>query len=229
MKKVIVLLSVFATASAVTASAELTQTSPSYTVEFDGLDVFDCEGDTKWEQLPNGGGLMSSQDDVVYPFTSDLADDFAGDGEDLTGVGWWGGYWNGTAVPPDAFNVRVFADNGGMPGDMIYEHQTADYNETVGSPNGYCTNMPAFNKADGATYWLSVQAVLVFPPQWGWASGDGNGVGVWQRFPLLGFEDWTSSEVAFGDVRDASFVLYNEDGVLPVEEKTWSSVKNLYR
>jgi len=228
MKKVIALLSTFAAATAITANAEVTPVAPDYTVELDALDAFDCEGETKWEQLPNGGGAMASQDDVVYPFTADLADDFMGDGDDMVGVGWWGSYWNGTVAAPDAFNINIYADNGGMPGDLIYSDQTAEYNETVGAPNGYCSQIETFNKAEGVTYWLSVQAVLVFPPQWGWVGGDGNGVGVYQRFPLLGFDDWTDSVTAFGNVRDAAFVLYNDEVVVPVEEKTWTEIKGLY-
>ncbi|MGB3094060.1 MAG: hypothetical protein WBC42_12685 [Candidatus Zixiibacteriota bacterium] len=45
------------------------------------------------------GNLLSSQNDAVYPFVSQTADDFMFPTDMLvTDVHWWGGFWNG---PPD--------------------------------------------------------------------------------------------------------------------------------
>ena len=108
---------------------------------------------------------------------AEVADNFMGDGADVVGVGWWGVYWNGTPLPPDGFNIRIYADNGGLPGDLLYEETAATYNETAGDPYGYCANLAApFAKADGVGYHLSVQAQFCFPPQWGYSSGDGDGL-----------------------------------------------------
>jgi hypothetical protein len=225
-------LALFAAALVIagTANAEVQSDSGPFTVELDALDAFDCEGETKWEQLPNGGTGASSQDDVCYPFESNTADNFVGDGTDMIGVGWWGVYWNGTPIPPDAFNIEIYADNGGLPGALLAETSTTDYNETVGSPNGYCSQIDTFSKADGVTYHLSIQASFCFPPQWGWSSGDGDGLQGSFRGALFGFPDWVSATTVFGVPYEFSMVLYNGDGPpVPTEEKTWSGIKSLYQ
>lgn len=225
-------LALFAVALVVAgaANAEVQTDSGPFTVEIDGLDAFDCEGTTKWEQLPNGATGASSQDDACYPFDSHIADNFVGDGTDMIGVGWWGVYWNGTPLPPDAFNITIYSDNGGVPGDVLATTTTTEYNETVGSPNGYCSQIDTFSKADGVTYHLEVQASLCFPPQWGWGSGDGDGIEGHFRGELFGYVDWVPASLPFLVPYDFSMVLYNEDGdPTPTDETTWAGIKNLYK
>jgi len=210
---------------AVTAgsAAAVDSESGPYTVDTDTHDAFDCEGEIKWEQMPNGASGLSSQDDACYPFTSEVADDFMGDGETMVGVGWYGVYWNGTPIAPDSFNIHVYADDAGAPGELIYTHNTTEYNETVGDPYGYCTQVEPFDKEDGVQYWLGIQSVFCFPPQWGWATGDGNGVSSYQLFPLLGIDPWEPTGF------DQAFLLYNEGAPTPTEDATWSAIKGLYR
>lgn len=231
MKKTIWFFGTIAVMSASVALGATETMSDSYEVALDGLDAFDCEGETKWEQLPNGLGNLASQEDCTYPFLAESADNFVGDGDDMIGVGWWGGYWSGSPLAPDAFNVVVYADDGGAPGDVIYTHNSTEYNETIGSPNGYCTEIEAFNKADGVTYWLSVQAVLCYPPRWGWAAGEGDGTEGYLRYPFAGIPDFANpSQIdGIGIFIELAYVLYNAEGPVPVEEATWSKVKSLYQ
>jgi len=224
-------LALFAVALVVAgaANAEVQSESGPYTVEIDGLDAFDCEGTTKWEQLPNGASGLSSQEDVCYPFESNVADNFVGDGGDVVGIGWWGVYWNGTPLAPDAFNIEIYSDNGGFPGDLLASTSTTEYNETVGDPNGYCSQIDSFTKADGVTYHVSVQASFCFPPQWGWGTGDGDGAEISFLSAFFGYPDWIPGSTTFGVAYDAAFVLYNGEGdPTPTEEKTWSGIKSLY-
>ena len=162
MKKLGAIFTVFALA-AVSANAQIVIESGPFSVDSAGLDAFDCEGETKSEQLPNGVSGLAAQDDQCYPFLAQTADDFLGDGNDIVGAGWWGVYWNGTPLPPDGFRVEIYSDNGGVPGDLLFSEDTSDYNETAGDPNGYCSQLSGFNKADGVTYHMSVTAVLLLP------------------------------------------------------------------
>jgi len=195
------------------------------------LDAFDCEGQIRFEQLPNGASGLSTQDDLCYPFESEVADDVVGDGTDLIGVGWWGVYWNGSPLPPDAVNIRLFADDAGAPGDLLHETTTFDYDETAGDPLGYCTNeIGGWPLSDEITYHLSIQASLCFPPQWGWSTGDGNGVELHLRSIFYEFPDWTPAEVVFGVPYDAAFLLYvSSGGGTPVAEASWTALKAHYR
>jgi hypothetical protein len=153
----------------------------------------DCFGYVIWEQLPDGVAAISSQYDVCYPFTSEVADDFTGEigvGTDGYGISWWGSYWNGSATsPPDGFTIRFYADDSGMPGDLVHEETVTDYHEVDGSPNGYCAFIEA--SLGLARYHVAIQADLCFPPQWGVATGVGNGDEAHFRGELFGFPDWT--------------------------------------
>lgn len=192
------------------------------------LDAFDCDGTIRWEQLPNGASVLSSQEDACYPFTSEVADDFVGNGADVFGVGWWGSYWNGTPLPPDGFTIRVYADDTGVPGDLIHEDATTEYNETVWDPNGYCSQFDAFRAFDDVRYHLVVQATLCFPPQWGWATGDGNGEEGHFRGELFGYFDWVPLSVPFLVPYDMAVVYYTGGSGTPVADTTWSGIKAHY-
>lgn len=233
MKKVAALFSIFAVAAAGNVLAVDIE-SGSYPVDLDTQDAYDCGAidSIKWEQLPNGATGMASQDDVCYPFAAEVADNFMGDGADVVGVGWWGVYWNGSPLPPDGFNIRIYADNGGTPGDLLYQETAATYNETQGDPYGYCANLAApFRKADGVGYHLSVQAQFCFPPQWGYSSGDGDGLQAHFKSAFFGFPDFVTASTVFGVPYEGAFLLYNDGGggTVPTEDATWTSIKGLYR
>ena len=145
----------------------------------------------------NGSGGVTSQDFEIgfEPYDSLAADDFEapGTGEtticevfitgSLTGIG-----FNGD--PHSEVIFRLFEDDGGIPGTMIYTENfsgTADvYND--GNLVLKLTEGPALT--GGTTYWLSVQARLSLDlaGQWYWESAsDGKGeVYAWQN-PLDGF------------------------------------------
>jgi hypothetical protein len=238
MKKVFAFFSAFALAGVGSAMALDIESGIGYH-SMDESGAYDCDGIVKWEQLPNGGSGFSSQVDVCYPFSSSVADDFVGDGHVTHGVGWWGVYWNGGVVVPDAFEIKIYADAGGMPagnpdsGPFLFSESTTDYHETFSGATeaDYCTNFadPAgFYKEPDVKYWLGIQAVFCFPPQWGWSTGSGNGVDVWFGFPLLGYPYWVPGVSVFGFTSDMAFLLLN-DIDSPTEDTTWSTIKNLYR
>jgi hypothetical protein len=244
MKKALAFFSVLALSFWTSAIALDVQSGIGYhNMEDSG--AYDCAGDVYWEQLPNGGSGFSSQVDVCYPFDSATADNFMGDGGSMIGAGWWGVYWNGGVVVPDAFYVTVYADAGGVPntppppgggGLMSWYVPAPFYNETFSGATeaDYCFNVEnadpttPFFKEDGVPYWISFQAVFCFPPQWGWSTGAHDGTDVWFGFPLLGYAYWTPGVNVFGFTSSMAFLIL-VDCVTPTESTTWSTIKNLYR
>jgi hypothetical protein len=208
--------------------------------------AYDCGGLIYWEQLPNGASGFSSQVDVCYPFDSATADNFVGRGDDVLGASWWGVYWNGGVVVPDAFYVTIYADAGGIPntpppptgGGLISWHIPAPgYHETFSGATeaDYCfwvqdadPPVPLFAEQD-VPYWISIQALFCFPPQWGWSTGTGDGTDVWFGFPLLGYPYWTPGVSVFGFTSDMAFFLNSIGPITQARDMTWSTIKNLYR
>lgn len=169
-----------------------------------------------WDNGGPTGFFTSSQYDTAYPFDSQVADDFMlTDTMYVTDVHWHGGYWNGSPVEPIPFNIMIYADNGGpgQPGTEIYgaygvyPNYAADPNYANGFFYDIDLDVP-FMAQGGTTYWLAIQAVVDFPPQWGWTSTfDGlYGSPAVQGFPLLGMPYWTAL------TEDMSFQL---TGVIP--------------
>lgn len=182
-----------------------------------------------WDNGPNAGGAMSSQLDTAYPFHSQIADDFllpTGPGGEpawnVTHVEWHGGYWSGNPVPPD-FNIIFYADDGtgnaptGGPGDptptalVVHTLPYAAVGEVFnGVDYDYAATLPTPFVANANTkYWLAIQSIFNFPPQWGWnTSGIMTLHECVMGFPLLGNNYWTNGSVPFGTPRDATFRLY---------------------
>lgn len=179
-------------------------------------------------------GAMSSQLDTVYPFHSQLADDFelrTGPGGEpawnVTGVEWTGNYWGTGTATPD-FNIIFYADDGtgnmptggpNSPNDptptalAVFRMPYAAVGETYnGTEYDYSTTLPTpFVASAGTKYWLAVQSIFAFPPQWGWSGS----VSMQLHeavfgFPLLGTNYWTNGSVVFGSPRDAAFRLYGD-------------------
>jgi hypothetical protein len=157
-----------------------------------------------------GGNLLSSQNDAVYPFVSQTADDFRFTENMLvTDVHWWGGFWNGPPdeVEPCDFHIYIYADDG--TGTMPTGAGMADPSPTALAsyffpsvtglpldPNGfYEYNVdlsPAFTAVAGVKYWIAIQADFAYPPQWGWAVTSGIQLHqAMQGFPFLGTPFWT--------------------------------------
>jgi hypothetical protein len=229
MKTLGAFFGVITLAAAGSAFAAPISSSGPYAVSGDGLHAFDCSTWIAWEQPPDGASGLTSQDDTCYPFQSECADDFMGDGVEMISVGWYGVYWNGTPLAPDAFNIRFYSDAGGLPGTELSLTTSSNYNETAGDPYGYCSDVTPFPNAEGVKYHVSIQAVVCFPPQWGIATGTGNGVQGSFKSALFGFPDWVSNSTIFGVPYELAFLLYNFNTGTPTEEVSWSAIKNLYR
>lgn len=92
-----------------------------------------------------------------------------------------GGYFN-VGPPPfvQDFTLTFYSDNAGIPGGAIASGLFVNFNETVLNSAlqvyTYDLYFQSFNLGPG-TYWASVVPDLAFPPQWGWATGVGPGLG----------------------------------------------------
>jgi len=178
------------------------------------LEAFDCDGDVIFEQLPNGTSVAASQDDICYPFAAETADDFVADGSTVTAVGWWGRFWNGSPEPVEEFRLSIYADDDGKPGTLLVSTDVATYEETPGKPIRYCATIPPFTGEAGITYHLSIQAVTCFPPQWGWATGKGNGVPAHFRSELFDVPEWVTADEIFPGPYEMAVVLHAEPAEL---------------
>jgi hypothetical protein len=158
-----------------------------------------------WDNGGPTGFFTASQDDTAYPFDAQAADDFVlADDMYVTDVHWHGGYWGGSPVEPIAFNILIYADDGTglaptQPGTEIYGAYgvSPNYAADPNYANGFFYDIDLaspFMAQAGVQYWIGIQAVVNFPPQWGWTSTfDGNhGATTVQGFPLLGIPYWTT-------------------------------------
>jgi hypothetical protein len=155
---------------------------------------------------------LSSQNDTVYPFNSQVADNFTlaiGNGlaYSVSGITFRGQYFNtATAPATDTFNILIYANNGGVPtgGGLGDPSPTALFtrtlNNVVGTPTGgsleFDWNLSwagtPFVLTPGVQFWVAVQEVGSFAAQgqWGWSGSQAGGNAV-QGFPLLSIPYWT--------------------------------------
>jgi PKD repeat protein len=158
--------------------------------------------------------------DIEYPFNSQCADDFIlEDDSRVTGVHWWGVFWEGYPPYPNStdFNIIFYADDG--TGDMPTGAGMYDPTSTAlavyfipqvtGIPFGtydgnfeYNITLPEpFNVTADTKYWIAIQAVFPWPPQWGWWTNGNNPDQLHapvQGLPIMGVPYWT--ELTHGDM-----------------------------
>jgi len=179
--------------------------------------------DLLWDNYPfgAGGGYMSSQLDLVYPFDSQIADDFMVSGN-VAAVEWNGGFWGGSPIDIPDWNIMFYADAGGKPtggpddptGTALVQYiiGAADVDIVLEGDGSYTyyTELPEVFAASGEVQWIAVQPVFPFPPQWGisMAVDSIQGSEVQMGFPLLGNPYWTAGSIVFGTPRDMAFRLY---------------------
>ena len=175
---------------------------------------------------------LSSQLDLVYPFNSQVADDFQLETDMLiTDVHWWGIFWNGPPAGPNPadFNIIFYADAGGMPTGAGMPDPTPTalkvyfMPQVTGVPTGgveeyeYDVVLPEpFPAIANEHYWIAIQWVGNFQPQWGWDTNGNNpellALSV-QGFPLLGTVYWTIH--GYGDM---AFYLTGQSPEPPVPD-----------
>lgn len=108
----------------------------------------------------------------------------------VTDVHWTGGYFSPSQQSPiSSFLIQIWSDAGGPAAVLFSETVAGAPNETslgtVGSVSVFSYDVDLSNgfvALAGTTYWLSIQANLAYPPQWGWATSTGGDGVAFQDF-----------------------------------------------
>jgi hypothetical protein len=187
-----------------------------------------------YEYNITGAKAWASQLDVIYPFNCQVGDDFMlNDDMQVTGVHWWGKFWGGYPPWPNPtdFNIIFYADDGtgNMPtGAGMYDPTSTalavyfipDVTGVLCGPYDYwfeynITLPDPFVITANTKYWIAIQAVFPWTPQWGWSTNADNPdqlhVPV-QGFPMMGEPYWTN----IGNFGDMAFQLYGEPNYAPL-------------
>jgi MYXO-CTERM domain-containing protein len=131
-----------------------------------------------FEQAPNYGGALYADSQGVAA-SQRIAENFIPDfSASIEQVTWWGS--NNDNVHVNAFTIKFYEDNGGMPGAHLYTESpssvaSVDTGIDMFGNDVYqysvVLNLPV--SVDGGTqYWFSVTNATSVSGTWGWTSGD---------------------------------------------------------
>ncbi len=193
-----------------------------------------------WTQLPDlvEGSAYTSSVRLSDGYWAELADDFHTDtAGPIVAIEWWGA----ESPPVDLLYVIVrFYEDGsstsrGLPGTLAYEQSiyTFSTEELPGTSRNnyrYTADLPVpFGPNAGGVYWISIQGVEQ-SSQWYWYEAHSDYF--WRdeaafRSDFWGHPDWVPYSEFGSEPEEFAFILYADDS--PVEERTWSSIKGLFR
>lgn len=139
-----------------------------------------------YQQAPSGtpNAYASQFDTGANGDFSKVYDDFSLAADTtITDIHWLGQYFAGSRTNGvDSFLIQFWSDTSAAPGSLLYAATVTSANETLVSGDTYSYDVDlanAFLAQAGTTYWVSIQARMLFPPQWGWSEGTGgNGTAV---------------------------------------------------
>ena len=131
----------------------------------------------------SGTGTLSTRFSDVPVFSSDLADDF---------VVPTGQSWNVQSIDADglvlgpgpvaSFNVFFYADNAGLPGAQVFSAMNQPFSV---SGSTFTVNLPSLAVLTEGTYWVEIQANMMFIPNGAWTWTDrtvqSNNGAAWQN------------------------------------------------
>lgn len=166
--------------------------------------------------LDPAGASPASQVDDAFPFEAGAADDFVLPVSPLcrwsvTRVQWTGKYW-GESIPGTITGFRIYFwnDGGGSPASGIFSTPNPQTAIAAFEIAGSAAEMPSASGAPGSfdydaalpqplelvpgvRYWIQIQAVAEFPPQWGLhITQTRQGLAPVQYFDLLSMPAWTA-------------------------------------
>ncbi len=192
-----------------------------------------------WSQPPDLNGYKVSSEIIgEFALESRIIDDFQlPSSTTITGVSFWGGYYNWNGEEPDPrFNLRLYADQTCFPGDVQANYLHLDPERTFVGYDGF--GFPTY-KYDAQTsfpvlantiYWCMFQADdHVFPPQWGVQQALEE-----QQCPsmycmIFDLCYWTETSQYVGEPWDASFELTVPDEPTRVERTTFGKIRATFR
>ena len=174
------------------------------------ISTFQIEAAIIYDQPYDGSNIAdayASQNDSASGGFGDFAkayDNFTLDSATSIGkVKWYGEFFSGEPAPISNFLIQFWSDNSGPNAELFSETIVGNAHETlvekIGNFNLYQYGMDLsvpFQALAGTTYWLSIQATLDYPPQWGWYQGKG-GNGVAYQDYLFGNTGSIPTDLAF--------------------------------
>ena len=160
------------------------------------ISTFQIEAAIIYDQPYDGSNIAdayASQNDRASEGLGDFAkayDNFTLDSATSIGkVKWYGEFFSGEPAPISNFLIQFWSDNSGPNAELFSETIVGNAHETlvekIGNFNLYQYGMDLslpFQALAGTTYWLSIQATLDYPPQWGWYQGKGGDGVAYQDF-----------------------------------------------
>ena len=160
------------------------------------ISTFQIEAAIIYDQPYDGSNIAdayASQNDSASGGFGDFAkayDNFTLDSATSIGkVKWYGEFFSGEPAPISNFLIQFWSDNSGPNAELFSETIVGNAHETfvekIGDFNLYQYGMDLslpFQALAGTTYWLSIQATLDYPPQWGWYQGKGGDGVAYQDF-----------------------------------------------
>ncbi len=164
------------------------------------ISTFQIEAAIIYDQPYDGSNIAnayaSQNDSTIIDGYGDFAkayDNFTLDSATSIGkVTWYGEFFRGEPTPISNFLIQFWSDNSGPNAELLSETIVGNARETfvekIGNFNLYQYGMDLslpFQALAGTTYWLSIQATLDYPPQWGWYQAKG-GDGVAYQDYLFG-------------------------------------------
>lgn len=156
---------------------------------------WDGTGDSLASQYAsNYGSIATTYDDFT----------FASSFVEFNTVSWVGSYFNPSEEGDiTGFNIDFYYDNAGSPGTEafgVYVSGDADQtflgDDQYGDPDySYSANIGEVQASGYGPFWLSIQAVADFPPQWGWDTSSQGNDNSYQTF--LGTTSYVGTNQAF--------------------------------
>lgn len=161
------------------------------------ISTFQIEAAIIYDQPYDGSNIAdayaSQNDSTIEDGYGDFAkayDNFTLDSATSIGkVKWYGEFFSGEPAPISNFLIQFWSDNSGPNAELFSETIVGNAHETlvekIGNFNLYQYGMDLslpFQALAGTTYWLSIQATLDYPPQWGWYQGKGGKGVAYQDF-----------------------------------------------
>ena len=175
------------------------------------ISTFQIEAAIIYDQPYDGSNIAdayaSQNDSTIEDGYGDFAkayDNFTLDSATSIGkVTWYGEFFRGEPTPISNFLIQFWSDNSGPNAELLSETIVGNARETfvekIGNFNLYQYGMDLslpFQALAGTTYWLSIQATLDYPPQWGWYQGKGGKGGAYQDY-LFGNTGPIPTDLAF--------------------------------
>ena len=193
---------------------------------------------TVWCQEPTNDFIIGSHiSETPAEVVTQIADFTPATDEAATMMKWWGAVFGGPG-PLEHFVITFYRSGGctGPSGAAIYERIIHDWTEQDydGDLLEYVATFDPVPMDAGASYWVSVQAVIQIDPAgyWGWCCSDVVLCPAMVTAPSYGVIDWTPAYPnIFPDlpeVEERAFCLYT-DGAVITEVTNWGAVKALYR